>query len=257
MSRSLERGLRTLFFLSTRKSVGVTELAQELQINKSTAYRILETLQKYNMVEQSKSSAKYRLGPAILRLSDQLYKNLNIIALARPHMIRLADEVGESVHLCLLCNDSAVVIEQIITNSRLIVNAKIGNIEPLHASSVGKCLLAFSEPAIMEQLLNRMEFPAFTDKTITDREAMRAEIEKIKAQGYAVDNGELSSDIKCVAVPVYNHMGEAIYSLGISGPLTRMTESKTEDTVKKLLKTRDALSALLGYAADQAEGGFL
>lgn len=249
MSQSLERGLQALIFLSSRKSVGVTELAEELQINKSTAFRILETLQKFNMAEQNKTTAKYKLGPAILKFSDQLYKNLNIIAIAKPYMVKLADEAGESVHLCILSNDSAVVIEQIMTSGRLMVNAKIGNNEPLNASSVGKCLLAFSEPQIAEQIMGRIEFKRFTAHTITNSDAMREEFIKIRARGYAVDDGELSEDIKCVAAPVYVHTGEGIYSIGISGPLTRMTDEKVDIIVKKLLKTAEILSELLGYTA--------
>lgn len=250
MSQSLERGLQALLFMSSRKSVGVTELAEELQINKSTAFRILETLQKFNMAEQNKSTAKYKLGPAILKFSDQLYRNLNIISLAKPYMTKLADEVGESVHLCILSNDSAVVIEQIMTNGRLIVNAKIGNNEPLNASSVGKCLLAFSNFEIAEQIMDRMEFVRFTDKTITDKETLKLELVKIREKGYAVDDKELSEDIKCMAAPVYTHTGEVVYSIGLSGPSIRMSDERVESISKILLKTAEILSALLGYAPE-------
>jgi hypothetical protein len=101
----------------------VTELADELQINKSTAFRILDTFLEADMVEKSKETLKYKLGPAILRLSEQYYKNFNIIALAKPFMERLAADIRESVHLCVLSNNKAVVIEQIMSDSRLVVNA--------------------------------------------------------------------------------------------------------------------------------------
>lgn len=249
MSQSLERGLQALLFLSTRKSIGVTELADELKINKSTAFRILETLQKFNMVEQNKQTSKYKLGPAILKCSEQLYKNLNIISLARPIMTKLAEEVGESVHLCILSNDSAVVIEQIMTNSRLIVNAKIGNAEPLHSSSVGKCLLAYSDEQLREQIISRLTFTKYTEKTITSVERLREELSKILINGYALDDNEISDEIKCIAAPIFNHMGEVHYSMGISGPSGRMNNDKIEMIIPKLIKATNMLSIQLGYSA--------
>lgn len=250
MSQSLERGLESMIFLSTRKSVGVTELAEELQINKSTAFRILETLQKFNMVEQNKSTSKYKLGPAILRLSEQIYKNLNIISIAKPYMIKLAEEVGESVHLCILSNDKAVIIEQIVTNSRLIVNAKIGNNEPLNSSSVGKCLLAFTNEPMRGIILSRLNYEKFTDKTIIDAEHLIEELSIIKSHGYAIDDGEMSDEIRCIAAPIFNHLGEVIYSIGISGPNGRMTEKKVEIIISNLLIVTNAISINLGYIGE-------
>lgn len=247
MSQSLERGLQTLTLLSSKKSIGVTELAQELNVNKSTAFRIFETLQKYNMVEQNKSTFKYKLGPAILKLSENLYKNLNIISISKKHMMRLAEEVGESVHLCVLSNDSAVVIEQIMTNSRLTVNAKIGHKEPLHSSSVGKCLLAFYDDETRNQIIDRIDLEKYTNKTITNNKDLIKELKIVKEQGYAIDDGEISEDIKCIAAPIYNHQGEALYSIGISGPYIRMTDEKVQVIKHKIIATAKTISKQLGF----------
>lgn len=246
MSKSLERGLQSLLFLASKKSVGVTELAEELQVNKSTAYRMLETLRQFNMAEQNKSSLKYKLGPAVLKLSEQLYKNLNIISIARPYMRRLAEEIGESVHLCILSNDRAIVIDQIMTSSRLTVNAKIGNDEPIHSSSVGKCLIAFSSEQTIERILeNPLE--KFTEKTITSKQDFLAELEEVRRTGYAIDDGEISEEIRCIAVPIFNHLNEAVYSMGMSGPTSRMTAFKIETVAGTLLAAGNAISTQLGY----------
>ncbi len=248
MSQSLERGLASLLFLASRKSVGVTELAKELCINKSTAFRILETLQRYNMAEKSKETSKYKLGPAILKLSQQLYKNLNIISAARPLMSAYSQEIGEAVHLCILSNDSAVIIEQIMTDSRITVNAKVGKREPLHASSVGKCLWAYSDTEVSEKLFSTLTFERFTDNTITDPDAMRIELAKIRANGYAVDDLELSEEIRCVAAPVFNHNGEAQYAIGISGPAYRLKEQRLLAVASGLKNVAMKISEQLGYS---------
>lgn len=248
MSQSLERGLKALLFLASRKSTGVTELAEELQVNKSTAFRILEELQKHNMAEQNKATSKYKLGPAILKLSEQLNKSLNIISVAKPYMVRLMDITGESVHLCTLANDSAVIIEQIMANSRLSVNAKIGSKEPLYSSSVGKCLLAFGNEEAREKMLSGIVYEKFTEKTIATEEKLREELLTIKNNGYALDDGELSEEIKCLAAPVFNHLGEAIYSLGLSAPASRMTAEKILTTAEHIKNTAMKISQHMGYS---------
>ncbi len=243
MIQSLYKGIETLLFLASRKSAGVTELAEALGINKSTAFRILDTFLEANMVEKNRETLKYKLGPAILRLSEQYYKNYNIIADAKPLMERLAAEIRESVHLCVCANNSAVIIEQIMSDSRLVVNAKIGNSEPLHCSSVGKCLLAFAETENRDKMISLINFDIYTDKTIRCKAELDAEIEKVRAQGYAVDDGEISEHIKCVAVPVFDSTGKCQYSLGASGAASRMTREKTDRIIPLLVKTAEGIFA--------------
>lgn len=247
MSQSLERGLEALLFLASRKSIGVTELAKELMINKSTAFRILETFQRYNMAEKNKETLKYKLGPAILELSQQLYKNLNILTVARPLMKAYAIEAGESVHLGILSNDSAVIIEQIMTDSRITVNAKIGKREPLHSSAVGKCLWAYSDNDTSEKLFADYHYQSFTAYTINNENSMRKELEKIQVIGYAVDDLELSEEIRCVAAPIFNQNGEAQYAIGISGPAYRLKDEVLQKTATGLKNVAIRISKQLGY----------
>ena len=236
MSQSLKKGIDTLLFLAGRKSAGVTELAEELGVNKSTAFRILDTFLEANMVEKNKDTLKYRLGPAILKLSEQYYHNFNIIESARPVMESLSAEIRESVHLCILANNNAVIIEQILSNFRLAVNAKVGNSEPLHCSSVGKCLLAFTSQENREKIIDGISFDVYTEKTIRDKDRLNEEIRRVQELGYAIDDEELSEHIRCVAVPVFDERGMCIHSLGASGAASRMTDEKIDIIVPLLLK---------------------
>jgi len=242
MSQSLKTGIEALLFLATRKSVGVTELAQALDINKSTAFRILDTFLEANMVEKTKDTQKYKLGPAILKLSEQYYKNYSVIAEAKPLMDRLALEIRESVHLCVCANSKAVVIEQTMSDSLLVVNAKIGNSEPLHCSAVGKCLVAFATEEEKAKMLSGITFESYTDKTICSAEEFDAEIERVRAQGWAIDDGELSEHIRCVAVPVLDKKGVCRYSLGTSGASSRMTREKIDRIIPLMLKTAASIN---------------
>jgi len=203
------------------------------------------------MVAQNKETAKYKLGPGILRLSDRLIKNLNIISTAKPYMARLVEVTGESAHLCMLSNDSAVVIEQVMTDSRLAVHAKIGNVEPVYCSSVGKCLLAYSEENKRESIISRLNFEPFTKKTITDAQVLREELQEVSVRGYAVDDGEVSEDIMCIAAPVFNNAGAVLYSLGVSCPKSRVKgDKKIEKLAKEVTQTARNLSEQLGYFKD-------
>jgi DNA-binding IclR family transcriptional regulator len=248
MSESLKKGIDALLFLSSKKSAGVTEIAQALNVNKSTAFRIMRTYLAFNMVEQVKETGKYRLGPATLKLSQQYYGNLCAVTAAKPVMSKLCEVTGESAHLCIYSNDSAVVIEQVIANSRPAANAKIGNVEPLHCSAVGKCLLAFSDPERQSQMIAQIKFEKYTPNTITDKDALNAQLTEILKKGYAVDLGELSPEIRCVAAPVFNNRGECNYSMGISGAASRMTDEVIASIGTLLVKAASSVSAELGFA---------
>lgn len=158
-------------------------------------------------------------------------------------MEQLAGEIRESVHLCVLANNSAVIIEQVMSDSRLVVNAKIGNSEPLYCSSVGKCLLAFAPDEIREKLISQITFDVFTDKTIRSSRELRTELQGVRERGYAVDNGELTEYIRCVAVPVFDERGSCNYSMGASGAMSRMTQEKLDRIIPLLQKTAAGIFA--------------
>lgn len=245
MSQALKNGLDALLLVATRRSLGVTELAAELGIDKSTASRILATLQAANLVERHPDTLRYALGPMVVHLYERYHQSLSVLAVARPVMERLASEIRESVHLGVLANDQAVVVDQVMSDSRLVVNAQVGGSEPLHCSSVGKCLLAFSPDELRDSLLSGLTLESRTDATITDPVQLRAELYRIRHVGYATDDEELSVGIRCVAVPIRNSRGTFEYALGASGAAGRMTPAKLDRVVALMLHAaRDIHSQL-------------
>jgi DNA-binding IclR family transcriptional regulator len=246
MSQSLQKGIEALMFLSSKRSAGATEIARAINVNKSTAFRIMQTFLDFNMVEKSPETLCYKLGPAILKLSQQYYSGLNAANISKPYMARISECFAESVHLCALSNNSAVVVEQITAEGRLIVNAKIGEAEPLHCSSVGKCLLAYADGGKQQKMLCEIEFKKHTENTITNETALKTELNKIKENGYAVDDCELSEEIRCVGVPVFNGKGECAFSIGVSGAKSRMTREKVFKIASALKKVSEAISSELG-----------
>jgi Transcriptional regulator len=237
MGKALETGLSVLEFISSKRSCTATEAAEALGINKSTASRVINTFIKRDMVEKNKSTGMYSVGPAILRMSNRYFKARGALGKIKAAMEFLMKRFGESLHLCALANDDAVVIEQSVSDSRLIVNAKIGNREPLHASAVGKCLLAFAAEEDRNSMLSHIAYARYTDNTITDEKTLLGELEKIRGRGYSEDLSELTPEIRCVAVPVFDSRGKCVYSLGVSGARSGMTEEKVKFIVETMTET--------------------
>ncbi len=234
MSKALCHGLEVLKFLSSRRSVGVTEVADFIKVNKSTAFRILQTLQVYNMAEQDLKTNRYKLGPAILMMADQFSKNAHIMGIAKPFMLEFVAETKMSCHLCMLSNDEVVMIEQFEGKYTFSNNSRVGIREPLHASSVGKCLVAFSAEEKREKIVKNHKYDIYNEKTIKNSQEFKLEIEKIRKQGFAVDNFEISDNVRCVAVPILDKTGVAKYSMGVSGTITRMTDERLAQLTSEL-----------------------
>lgn len=248
MIQALDRGLRILEILSENDDLSITELAEMLEVNKSTVSRMIETLKEHDMVQMNKTTKKYRLGLRVLYLGKYLEKNLNIIDIARPIIKDVAEEIAQSVHLCAFNNTMAYVIDQVVRGkNNYSMSATVGMIEPMHASSVGKCIMAYRREELLQKMLENYEFLKYTDKTIQDKEEFLKELARIKKQGYAIDNEEVAVGVRCVAVPIFSFGNHVRYSIGVSGPIPLMTESNMRLYIEKLGRAARKISRELGY----------
>lgn len=247
MIQSLNRGIEILFIISERRSLGVTELAKELQINKSTAFRLLETLKIHNLVEQDEITSKYRLGIGILNISNKLVNNFDIIAISKSYLYKLVEITQETAHLCIFSSDKVFTLDQVKSSEIMKVSAAIGKAESLHCSAAGKCLLAYRPEKEINKILDEIELTPFTQNTITSVEILKDQLKKIRVDGYAVDNEELNLGVRCIATPIYNHMGNVINCLGISGPTIRIRNENIQEYIEKVKKISSIISTRLGY----------
>ncbi|MFA5635755.1 MAG: IclR family transcriptional regulator [Anaerovoracaceae bacterium] len=251
MVQSLDRGLQILFILAEHKSKGVTELAGDLQVNKSTVFRLLETMEMRGLIQQDEVTAKYRLGMGILQISDGLIKNLDIIGSARPILKQLMTVTKESAHLCTLSNDKVYVVDQVKSNYVMKVSAAIGQDEPIFCSSVGKCILAYLPEEKMQKILHETEFIPYTKKTITSKDKLLKELAEIRDKGYALDDEELSEGVRCIAAPIFNFKGEVKNSIGISGPSLRIRMDNLNPYIDNLKIAAESISYGIGYREDR------
>jgi DNA-binding IclR family transcriptional regulator len=245
MIQSLARGLEIMNILLRKNSATLTEIALELGINKSSVSRLIGTLKHYDMVQLDRVTKKYRLGLRMLNLSEGVKRNIEVISVARPYLFELSDALGESVHLCSLSNNQVYVVDQIRSNKAYTLSATVGMVEPMHCSSVGKCILAYRRPEVLPKMLEGYDYVKYTDRTITDYDSLMKELEQIRRQGYAVDNEEVTRGICCLAAPIYNYRGSVTYSLGISSLSARITPANIDSFVKKLVAVAAGISAAL------------
>lgn len=240
--QSLARGLRILDILAAAEdSVGITELAHHLEMDKSSVSRLMQTLASYGFAEQDPTTRRYRLGPHIVVLSRTLLNRIPLRDQARPFLHQLVERTGECAHLAIVAQGQVLYIDQVESSATLRVNTGIGTLAPLHCTALGKALLAFGDVPPPEHLAT------FTTRTIIDRDMLRAHLDQTRRQGYAVDDEEFNYGVRCVAVPVTDYRGKVVAAAGISGPAGRMGLERIPELATIVREIGVALSNKLSF----------
>jgi DNA-binding IclR family transcriptional regulator len=243
--QSVDRALTILEILARSGECGVTEIAAALAVHKSTAFRLVTTLEQHGLVEQVEGRGKYRLGVGLLRLAGATSARLDVVQEARPLCKQLAASSGETVNLATLSGNSALYLDQVAGSSALQSHNWVGQHIPLHATSNGKVLMAWLSDAELSDLLGRL--PAFTGQTITSKAALRKQLVQVREDGYAVAADELEIGLTAIAAPVRNAHGDVICSMSLSGPTFRLSDERVTDVTPLLLEAAEELSHRLGW----------
>ena len=242
--QSLAKGLKILNLLErSRQGMGTTEVAARLEIDKSSASRLLHTLANYGFVEQDETSSRYLLGPQLVTLGQHLLNRITLRDYARPSLHELVDKTGECAHLAILAQRQALYIDQVESTAALRVESEVGTLSPLYCTALGKVMLAFRDCCIPDDL------KPFTHRTVTDQGTLVAQLEQTRQRGYAIDDEEYNYGVRCVAAPVYDHRRELVGAIGISGPAARVTLERIDEFGTVVKDIASALSTRLGYDA--------
>ena len=223
MIQSLARGIDILSVIHEKGTVTMVEIADIMGVDKSTVSRLMGTLMAYDMVSVDPATKKYRLGFRILYLSEGVKKNFNIVTAARPYLHKIVSETGESVHLATMGNRKMYIVDQVLSGREYKLSAQIGMIEEWHCSSVGKCVLAYKSESFINELLKDYDYKQYTPKTMTDYEALSVDLRRIRDQGYALDDEEVSVGVRCIAVPIFTSSG-VMACIGMSAPKDQITK---------------------------------
>jgi IclR family transcriptional regulator, KDG regulon repressor len=246
--KSVSRALDIIALVGMKKGgLGVTEIANQIDINKSSVFRTLSTLVQYGYIEQDRETGKYKLGYKFLDVSSKLLESIDLRTEAKPFLQELEQRTNEVIHLVVIDQGEVVYIEKLEGTETLRTHSKVGKRAPMHCTSVGKAILAYLPEHDVLAILDRKGMPYHTDLTITSKGALLQELKEIRLRGYSLDLEENEYGITCIAAPVFDHLGKVVAAVSISGPTTRMTKDRLNQLGPIMIKTSKELSARLGY----------
>lgn len=244
--RSVDRAVAILDLLAQDGWRAGAEVARELGVHRSTALRLLGTLERHGLVERDPRTAKYRLGGRLTQLASAVRGETDLRQAARPVCERLARALGETVTVDVLDGDEIVPIEQ-ASGSTSVVNVNwLGTRNPVHCTASGKVILAFASDAVRQRLLAR-PLERRTPNTIVDLGELLGQLAAAREAGFARTSEELEVGLDAIAAPVHSAEGEVVGALDVSGPAHRLKEGGRPELVRLTLEAAADLSWRLGY----------
>ncbi len=255
-TRTLLRGLDVIEALADADAAGVgpSAISDAVDLDKATVSRLLRTLAEAGWVRQDGDTRRYRLSGKILRLAANLRVHLDLRTVAAPHLRALREELGETVHLGAMEDLGVFYLDKLESPNSIQLVSRVGQVMPLHSTSLGKAMLAALPDDEREARIARMDFVPRTDRTITTVAAFRREIVLTQQRGYATDDRENEPLGACVAAAIIGPEGRPVGAVSVSGPHYRV-HSHLEDFGEHARATAAAIALDLGANLDEAPGG--
>jgi len=230
----------------TDRRLKFKDIATRTGFSKSTLYRILTALASRGFIAMDRRDQSYILGPKFTSLASSVGRNSELIAMSCATLRNIADTFGESVNLAVMNGDVQQVIARWEGRGTRTLASALGEIKPLYCTSLGKSLLAFQPEDVRDRLVSRIEFTRYTENTIMSVAHLRAEMEMIRARGFAIDDHEIIVGVRCVSVPILDLAGFSVASISVTGPAYRMTNARIRE-----------LAAVIQRASRQISQGLL
>lgn len=245
--QALVRALTLLEHVS-RNEHGVTlsDAAHAAGLAASTAHRLLKSLEQMDFVAQDEERGLWFVGVKAFTIGSAFVRSRDVVAVARPFMRELMERAGETVNLAVLDRDEPVYLTQIECRQMIRAHALPGARAPIHCSGVGKALLATLPDARVAAIAQRRGLARHTPKTIVSLPALRAELERVRERGWAVDDEEQSLGMRCVASVLRDEHGEAIAAISLAGPIARLSDERLRELGALVRATAAKITAALG-----------
>ncbi|MFC5906740.1 IclR family transcriptional regulator [Streptacidiphilus monticola] len=244
MSQSVDRALTVLSALADGPTT-LDQAASRLGVHKSTALRLLRTLEQHGFVHRQRDY-RYRLGGRLFTLAQLALESIDVREVAAPHLAALNERCGHTVHLAVYEDGEVTYVDKLESRYPVRMYSRIGKRAPLTASAVGKVLLAGLPDAHRREVAESLEYPAYTPRSLRTPEALLAELETVRDQGWAMDRGEYEETISCVAAPIRSTDGTVIAACSLSAPTVVAPLTALRRLVPDLLATADAVSLEYG-----------
>lgn len=238
--------LLTFFVVADAPDLGVTEIAEGLGQSKAAVHRVLSSLRSSELIVLNPETRRYSLGVGAMRLGLAYLARIDIRRLAHPELVSLSLRTGETATLSIRTGATRTYVDQVTPPREVIMSVGLGESFPLHAGGSSKAFLAFLSPEEIEDYLSSGLLQALTPSTITDPDALREELETIRAHGWARSNAERKGGAASVAAPVFDHLGVPAGVISVCGPAERFL-AEFDDCRDALLVVTNRLSESLGW----------
>jgi len=232
--------------LSERSETGISDLSMRLAMPKATVYRFLQTMKTLGFVRQESDSERYGLTMKVYELGTKALPYPDLIDIAKHYMQMLADRTGETVHLGTLIDSEIIYVHKVDSRHMLGMYSRVGRRAPLHCTAIGKVLMAWEHPERRDLILAGAVFERFRDKTIVERDAYLAELERVRTQGFGEDREEFDDHIRCLGVPIFDRLNQPVAGMSVSFPTFRYDEAKAPEVVALLKDASREISTRLG-----------
>ncbi len=249
-TRSVVRALSVLdCFAEARQPLSIAQISRAVAVSRSSAYRLLRTLQTRGYVMETPSApGRYQLGPRILDLASCFLERFDLRDVARPHLIQLRDLSQETVHLVIPDRGQVIYIDKVETNQPVRMVSAIGRHAFMHCTAVGKAILAFLPNPEVEAIIREQGLAAHTANTITDAARLEAHLREVSAHGFALDDEENEDGIRCIGAPVLDQRKVPVAAISISGPAYRFTHEQALALSEPLKEAAASISLPLSLA---------
>jgi IclR family acetate operon transcriptional repressor len=254
MPNSLDHGLEVLEFLADQDQARLVEVASHLGVSRATAFRVITCLESHRYVEHDRVGHVFRLGPGVHALAARSAAT-SVERLAAPAMASLRESTSETVNLALLSRGRICYAAIIDGAFALRMLANVGDEVPAHATAIGKAISASVPASERSALLGPDPYPSFTDRTICSAQVLKAELSRVRSEGFAIDDGEMEVGAACVAAPILGRDGHPVGAISVSGLAERMPAATRPELGRMIRHWCDSISGQLGYTGLGRQAG--
>ncbi len=244
--QSLDRAISVLRHMADRGGMALSELAKETDQSPATLYRILTTFQQHDFAEFNENDQVWNVGSGAYRIGSAFLRRTSLLEVSRPVLRQLMQDTGETANLGMERNDQVLFVFQVETHESIRAFFPPGTQSKMHASGIGKALLAHFHQDRFEDWIARHGLEKFTEKTLTDPDQLREDLALTRSRGNSFDDEERNIGMRCIAAPVFNAFGDPIAGVSVSGPVSRMKDAKLSEIAEAVREAANRVTRAIG-----------
>lgn len=251
---AVDRAIQVIEILAnTDRGISLAELARQLDVPKSSLFRILVTLEEKGILRQDRERKLFRLGMKLLDWGNAALERIDLKTVAHPHLLKIANETKESFYLAILDELEVILIDRADSPEIWRMVARLGQRSPIHATATGQVLISDLGSEALDKILSRIELKKYTTKTLTSVSRLKARLGEVRQTGYAIADKEYKPDLCAIAVPIFDHRSRIVASLMTALPSDRAAKEKNtiSNLVDVLKREANVLSRELGFEVDK------